>query len=213
MSITQAEIRAKFGGDYVATPQTYRLGIGWFFSRHFAERFQGRRVLETCTGAGFCTIALAERAEHVTTIEIDRRHRDQAEANVETAGLRERVTFVSGDVLAGFCACGDFDAAFLDPDWHVTGPDHVYRFQHSNMRPPADALLASILERIDDVALVLPPSIPASELAHLRQHEQERLFLDGHHELTCLYFGSLARRPKSEWRASASGADTASPAG
>ncbi len=34
-----------------------------------------------------------------------------------------------------------FDAAFLDPDWALSGPSHVYRFQRSNTRPPADMLL------------------------------------------------------------------------
>jgi hypothetical protein len=209
MSITEEKIRAKFGGDYVATAQTYRLGIGTFFSRHIADRFQGRRVLETCTGAGFCTISLAKVAEHVTTIEIDPAHHRQAVANIERAGLRPKVTLVSGDVMAVevLDRCGPFDAAFLDPDWAVTGPDHVYRFKSSNTRPPSDLLLARILERCDNVALILPASIPAEELDGLRQHERETLILDGARELLCLYFGSLMQSPSTatEWYASSSG--------
>jgi hypothetical protein len=206
MTITPAEIRAKFGGDYVATAQTFRLGIGRFFSRHLAERFRGRRVLETCTGAGFCTIALAEVAEHVTTVEIDPDHQKQASVNVGKAGLLPWVTFFSGDVLADgtLDSCGRFDAAFLDPDWAVTGPEHVYRFRRSNMRPPADVLLAKILERIDDVALILPPSIAEVEFDGLPQHECEILFLDGSRELFCLYFGSLMQRQGfTDWHACA----------
>jgi hypothetical protein len=162
--------------------------------------------LETCTDAGFCTIALAETAERVITVEIDPEHHSQALVNVEKAGLLPQVTFVSGDILAPgvLDSCGPFDAAFLDPDWAVTGPDHVHRFRQSNMRPPADLLLARILERTSDIALILPTSIAGSEFDGLPQHERETLFLDESRELFCLYFGSLMQRSGlTEWHASA----------
>jgi SAM-dependent methyltransferase len=158
-----------------------------------AERFRGRRVLETCTGAGFTTIALARAAEHVTTVEIDPSHQAQSRKNVATAGLSDRVDFVSGDILdEGLLGrLPAIDAAFLDPDWAVTGPDHVFRFIDSNTRPPADRLIERILRLTANTALVLPPLLNTEELSALPEHEQESLFLDGNHELYCLYFGDL----------------------
>ena len=195
MAVDQKEIYAKFGGDYIATEQTYRLGIDHRFTKHMAERFVGRSVLETCTGAGFTTIALARVATHVVTIEIDSLHQDQARRNVGKAGLSDQVTFVHGDALAKGILdhCPPIDAAFLDPDWAVGGPGHIYRFRQSNMRPPADQLLEHVFRLTKNVAIVLPPILDLRELEGLPEHERQRLYFDETHELYCLYFGRLAR--------------------
>ena len=141
--MNQAEIRSKFGDDYTATEVTFRLGIDIRLTRAMAERFAGNRVLETCTGAGFTTIALADAAAHVITIEVDPVHQGQARANVLRAQLLDKVTFILGDAMSDqvLDLAASIDSAFLDPDWAVTGSEHIYRFRHSNMRPPADALL------------------------------------------------------------------------
>jgi SAM-dependent methyltransferase len=169
----RSDVRAKFGDDYEATERTFKLGIDQRFTAHMASRFRGRRVLETCSGGGFTTIALARAAEYVVSLEIDPDHLSQARQNVERAGLLDRVTFLCGDALDEHMLdeCRPIDAAFLDPDWAVSGPDHVYRFRSSNTRPPADALLERALALTADVALVLPPRVDTLEL----------------------YFGSLAR--------------------
>lgn len=131
-------IRAKFGDDYVANEHTFLMGIDRRFTSHIAERFRNRRVLETCTEAGFTTIALARVAAHVITVEIDPAHQVQARQNLAKAGLLDRVTFVLGDILDEriWDRLPPVDAAFLDPDWAVTGPDHVHRFVHSCTWPP-----------------------------------------------------------------------------
>ena len=84
------------------------------------------------------------------------------------------------------------DAAFLDPDWAVTGPDHVHRFVRSSTRPPADALLERTFRATRNVALVLPPTLDLHELDALPVHERQKLYLGPSHELYCLYFGELA---------------------
>jgi SAM-dependent methyltransferase len=195
LNLHTRDIRAKFGDDYVADERTFTMGIDHRFTTHVAERFRARRVLETCTGAGFTTIALAREASHVLTVEIDPVHQAQARQNIEKAGLLDKVTFVSGDVLddAVLRRCAPFDAAFLDPDWAVSGPEHVYRFRQSNTRPPADALLERILAVTPDVAIVLPPLVDAREFEELPAHEREDLYFGESHELYCLYFGGLAR--------------------
>ncbi|MHC4286121.1 MAG: methyltransferase domain-containing protein, partial [Planctomycetota bacterium] len=131
-------IREKFGDEYIANERTFIMGIDHRFTAHIAERFRDLKVLETCTGAGFTTISLARMAAHLITVEINSAYQSQARKNVEKAGLINRVTFLTGDILdEGLLdELPLVDEAFLDPDWAVTGPDHVYRFIRSNTRPP-----------------------------------------------------------------------------
>lgn len=186
-------IRAKFGQDYIANERTFVMGIDRRFTAEMADRFHNRRVLETCTGGGFTTIALARAAAHVITVEIDPAHQAQARRNLATAALLDRVTFVLADVMDEKTWRGlpPVDAAFLDPDWAVTGPDHVHRFVRSSTRPPADALLERTFSATGNVALVLPPSLDIRELDTLPPHERQKLYMDQRHELYCLYFGNL----------------------
>ena len=187
-------IRAKFGGEYVANERTFVMGIDQRFTKHIAERFCNRQVLETCTGGGFTTIALARVAAHVITVEIDPTHQAEARQNLTTAGLLDRVTFVLGDIMDEQTWDGlpRVDAAFLDPDWAITGSGHVHRFVGSSTRPPADILLERTFRAIRNVALVLPPTVDTHELDVLPRHERQKLYLDHSHELYCLYFGELA---------------------
>ncbi len=190
-------IRTKFGDAYRADERTFTMGIDRRFTTHFAERFRGLYVLETCTGAGFTTISLAKTARQVCTIEIDPSHQEQAISNAAKAGCSSRVSFIQGDILNQnlLDRLPPVDAAFLDPDWNVTGPDHVYCFLHSNTMPPADILLNKIFQITNSIALVLPPFINTREFVHLPQHERQKCFLGDSHELYCLYFGDLIASP------------------
>lgn len=190
------KIREKFGDDFVATDHTFKLGIDHRFTGHFAERFKDRHVLETCTGAGFTTIAMARVATHVTTVEIDPSHQKQAQRNLEKAGLLNQVEFISGDILDEnlLKSLHHFDAAFLDPDWNDTELGHEYSFFNSNTLPPADVLLGRIFDITKNIALVLPPFIDISEFNGLPINEREKLYYGDSHELYCLYFGELIKR-------------------
>ncbi|MGD2120925.1 MAG: methyltransferase domain-containing protein [Gemmatimonadota bacterium] len=189
------EVRGKFGDDFLATERTFRMGIDRRLGSRIAERFPASRVLETCTGGGFCTIALARVAQHVVSVEIDPAHQEQARENVARAGLAHKVSFVLGDALNHQLLTSHLpvDAAFLDPDWAVTGPEHVFRFRESNTRPPADLLLQETFKLTRNVALVLPPFIDPVEYQGLPPHERQEMYLEGSHELTCLFFGELAK--------------------
>jgi hypothetical protein len=88
---------------------------------------------------------------------------------------------------------GDFDAAFLDPDWALQGVGHVCRFRASNMRPPADLLLAKVLNLTAEVALILPPFIDLHELEGIPPHEPQSIYLKREHAPYSLYFGRLAK--------------------
>jgi len=117
-------IRAKFGQNYAASERTFVMGIDRRLTAKIAERFRNRLVLETCTGGGFTTIALARVAAHVITVEIDPAHQTQARRNLATAGLLDRVTFVLADVMDDRTWDGlpRVDAALLDPDWAYDRP-------------------------------------------------------------------------------------------
>jgi len=90
-------ICVKFGLDYLATEHTFTMGIDRRFTVAMARRFCGRSVLETCTGGGFTTIALARVAAHVVTVEIEPAHQIQAKHNLAMAGLADRVEVVYSD--------------------------------------------------------------------------------------------------------------------
>jgi 16S rRNA G966 N2-methylase RsmD len=189
------EISAKFGDNYIANDRTFKMGIDLRITQHIAERFKDRIVLETCTGAGFTSIALASKASNVVTIEIDTLHLGQARQNVQKAGLFDRVKFVAGDVMDKdiLVGCLPFDAAFIDPDWADSSSEHVYKFRQSNTQPPADKLLKRIFDFTSDVAIVLPPQINTQEFTGLPENECQEIYLGESHELYCLYFGKLAR--------------------
>jgi 16S rRNA G966 N2-methylase RsmD len=186
-------IRQKFDGDFVTNERTFKIGIDHRFTDHFARRFQGKKVLETCTGAGFTTIALARYASRVTTVEIDPVHQDQAKENARRAGLADRITFILGDVMNETIlgSLPPVDAALLDPDWADTAPGHKYLFLNSNTQPPADALFERIRRITQNIAMILPPLVVTSELAGLPAHEREKVCFGEKHELYCLYFGEF----------------------
>ena len=195
MNLNPNAIREKFGDYYIADERTFIMGIDQRLTKHFAERFTGLNTLETCTGAGFTTISLARTAKHVITVEIDGSIQKKAISNIKKAGLSAKVSFLLGSILEmeTIKKIPKVDAVFIDPDWAVTGPDHIYRFQQSNTQPPADLVLRSMLKITDNVAIVLPPLISVEEFEGLPKHELEKIYLGESHELFCLYFGDLVR--------------------
>ncbi|NLD81760.1 MAG: hypothetical protein GX642_11415 [Smithella sp.] len=195
MNLNPNAIREKFGDYYIADERTFIMGIDQRLTKHFAERFTGLNTLETCTGAGFTTISLARTAKHVITVEIDESIQKKAIGNIKKAGLSSKVSFLLGNILETetIKKIPKVDAIFIDPDWAVTRPDHIYRFQQSNTQPPADLVLRNMLKITDNVAIVLPPFISVEEFKGLPKHELERIYLGESHELFCLYFGDLIR--------------------
>ncbi|KRE21856.1 O-methyltransferase [Agromyces sp. Soil535] len=92
---------------------------------HLLARMSGaRRVLEVGTLGGFSTIWLARGIPHdgrVVTLELEQKHADIARANLERAGVSEKVEIVVGravDTLPVIAERGDepFDLAFIDAD-------------------------------------------------------------------------------------------------
>jgi len=184
----------KFGNNYTADDYSFIMGIDFRFADHLAKRFKDRFVLETCSGAGFTTISLAKYAKHVYSIEIDNSRLETAKKNSQIAGFEKKITFINGDVMINkiLDLIPKIDAVFIDPDWAVSGDNHIYRYLNSNTEPPSDKLLNLINKRTSNISLVQPPYIDKEEFAKLPSHECEHLYLNGRHELFCLHFGELA---------------------
>jgi len=189
------KIIEKFGNNYYTDDYSYIMGIDIRFTNHLPQRFKNRIVLETCTGAGFTTISLAKYAKHVYSIEIDNSRIKIAKKNAHIAGQENKITFIKGDIttIKILDLIPDINAAFIDPDWAVTGNNHVYRFSNSNTNPPSDKLFALIKNFTSNITLVQPLYIDKEEFKGLPCHEREYLYLKGNHELFCLHFGELAR--------------------
>ena len=77
--------------------------------------------------------------------------------------LLPKASFIHGDILEPGLLKGlpSIDAAFIDPDWAVSGSDHIYRFIWSTTQPPADIVLRNTLELTEIVAIVLPADSPS----------------------------------------------------
>jgi len=190
------KIYNKFGDYYAADEHTYKMGIDQRITKIIAERFKNKNVLETCTGGGFTTIALARTANKVTSIEINKETQNQAIANASYTGLSEKVNFILGDSIDKklLASIMNIDSAFLDPDWADTGSNHIFKFKDSNTKPPADKLLETTMKITPNIALILPPFIEEKEFKDLLPHEFQKIYLGNDIVLFCLYFGNLSNR-------------------
>lgn len=82
------------------------------------------RVVEIGTLAGYSAIWMAralpqDARSRLWTIELDRKHADVARANIEAAGVSDRVEVIVGDaidVLEGLASQAPFCAVFIDAD-------------------------------------------------------------------------------------------------
>jgi predicted O-methyltransferase YrrM len=86
-----------------------------------AAAVQARRILEIGTLGGYSTIWLARGAGHdgkVVTLEYEPKHAEVARANVERAGLSDRVEVLVGAALDTLPSVtgGPFDLVFIDAD-------------------------------------------------------------------------------------------------
>ena len=81
-----------------------------------------RRLLELGTSNGYSTLWLADAARsvggHVVSVDVDSRRSDQAEGNLDRAGLRERVELRVQDAALALRESGEgaWDMIFLDAE-------------------------------------------------------------------------------------------------
>lgn len=86
-----------------------------------AQLIDAKNVLEIGTLGGYSTIWFASTGAHVTSIEINPKHRDVALENIKAAGYEDKVNIRLGaalDVLPLLANEGkQFDLVFIDADW------------------------------------------------------------------------------------------------
>ncbi len=85
-----------------------------------AQMVGARRILEIGTLGGYSTIWLARALPadgHVVSLEIDPKHAQVARANVDRAGLAERVKIIVGPAIESMShLSAPFDLVFIDAD-------------------------------------------------------------------------------------------------
>jgi caffeoyl-CoA O-methyltransferase len=122
----------------VTVDETTRRDFDWWFMMvgrqegRFLEMMVfasgARRVLEIGTFTGFSSIAMAAGLPedgHITSLEVDPHHAATARANIEAAGLSERIEVREGPAITSIQALsGPFDLVFIDAD--KTGYDAYF---------------------------------------------------------------------------------------
>lgn len=121
-----------------------------------------RRILEIGTLGGFSTIWLARGAGpdgHVTTLEYEPKHAEVARANLDRAGLSDRVEVLVGAALDSLPSVkGPFDLVFIDAD-KENNPSYLewaVKLTHSGSMIVVDNVIreGAILSPGDDAVLV-----------------------------------------------------------
>lgn len=133
-----------------------------------------RRVLEVGTLGGYSTIQLARATAQdglVTTLELNPEYATVARANIEAAGLADRVEVVVGpaiDVLDGMLAQPPepFDFTFIDAD-KQRSPEYFERAAQLS-RPGALIVVDNVVR---EGALAAPASDDEKSAANRRLHE------------------------------------------
>lgn len=192
----------KFGRAYDVNQETFTMGVNHLFADHIASKFKGCKVvLDTCCGAGFIAIALANCVDKVITVDINPEHLAQAKNNANIAGVSDKIVFIHGDIISNkiISSISFFDGAFLDPDWARAGDDKtIHTSRLSEMQPPADVLLELIRSRIENIALRLPKEIDTGELEKYKNYKIERFLMNGKIKFFTIYFGKLLESTKTD---------------
>ena len=88
-------------------------------SRHESPQGVGLRIVDVGTGSGCIALALASEIPQARLIatDISRAALRVAQRNTARLGLRDRVSFVETDLLAGVCAGAQFDVVVSNPPY------------------------------------------------------------------------------------------------
>jgi predicted O-methyltransferase YrrM len=108
-----------------------------------------QNILEIGTLGGYSTIWLARGGARVLSLELEQRHADVARANLERAGVAERVEIVVGPALETLSTLdGPFDVIFIDAD----KDNYPGYFEHSlRLSRPGTVIVADNVVRDGEV--------------------------------------------------------------
>jgi predicted O-methyltransferase YrrM len=111
-----------------------------------ASALGAERILEVGTLGGYSTLWLARTGARVVTLEVDPHHAEVARANLERAGVGERVEVVVGPALETLPGVeGPFDLVFIDAD-KVHSADYV-ALALDKVRPGALIVVDNVVRR------------------------------------------------------------------
>jgi predicted O-methyltransferase YrrM len=127
-----------------------------------AAATRSHRILEIGTLGGYSTICLARGAGedgHVTTLEYEPKHAEVARANIERAGLSDKIEVIVGAALDTLPSVkGPFDLVFIDADKenYPGYLDWAVKLTHPGSLIVADNMVreGGILSPGDDAVLV-----------------------------------------------------------
>ncbi|MFA6392691.1 MAG: methyltransferase domain-containing protein [Candidatus Paceibacterota bacterium] len=188
------KIKQKFGENFETDEQTFVMGIHKDFANKIAKRFSRcKKVLDSCAGAGFMSIVLAQYVEEVIAVDIDSSHLEMAKHNALIAGVQDKIRFIHGDILNKkiLDQIENIDGAFLDPDWSIEQNKRIHVTSLKSMIPQADLLFKEISLKTNNIALRLPKELNLSELADLPKHEVEEEIMENKLKFYSIYFGNL----------------------
>lgn len=187
----------KFGRPYKTTPDTFKMGIHNALGKEAAKRFSGKvKVADVCTGAGFMALCLAEVVEQVIAVDINEVHLNLVRENSRIAGLRDKFTFIRGDVLDAKILenLSGVEAVYADPEWALPGHrkgDHVRDIFKTS--PPVGRLFKQLSIVTPNMAVRLPKETDTTQLKGFPTHEIEAAYLDGKLKAYTVYFGDLIK--------------------
>ena len=114
----------------------------------------GARFLDLCTGSGCVAISTLASRKDTTAVAVDlfRPTLELAGRNAKRNGVSERLELVRGDVLAGPCVCGPFDAILSNPPYI---PDAIVPTLASEVRHEPAAALCGGADGLDFYRAIL----------------------------------------------------------
>lgn len=136
-----------------------------------AKRLPGERVLDAFTGIGGSALGFARAGKQVVSIEIVKERSEMAAHNAKIYGLKDQITFVSGNTLELWKQF-DFDAAYFDPAWGGVGYERFKSLNFSSLTPNVLPLLKAIAAQGKHIALTVPLNFDLNELKQIPREVQ-----------------------------------------
>jgi trimethylguanosine synthase len=142
-----------------------------------ARALRGDAVLDAFCGMGGNAIAFAREGKRVFAVDINPEHLEMAQNNARVYGVRDKITFLRGDVLE-IMASLNVESIYLDPPW--TGPHYkeLEYFKFENFDPDGFELLKKCMRHAQYVVITVPPNFDLRELGRVdRNFTFERDYL------------------------------------
>jgi len=164
-------------------------------AKHLIKKIKGKgnSVVELCCGIGVTLELLADNFPSVIGVDIDNQVLIYCDKNLQTAGLRNKVTLVQGDinqeeVLKNIKA----DLVIYDiPYWNIGLTENTGLDQKN---PKLEEIIHKIRHLITkNIVIFSAPHFTKQMADHvLGENEFEEIYINGKHDRNYIYLGELA---------------------